>query len=106
MTTVSLETQAQCGDLARQCWDTRTFSSTLRQPEPVSLGVYPNAGDTAWLEMANNVGRGYGGSNVMLLRNESSTDLSLASMLASCSPLALQGLIDLDTLEHFAFFRM
>lgn len=33
--------------------------------------------------------RGYAGSNVMLLRNESSTDMSLVAMLASCSPLAL-----------------
>lgn len=54
--------------------------------------MYPGRGDTAWLEMANNVGRaaGYGGSNVMLLRNESSTDMSLVAMLASCSPVALQ----------------
>ena len=43
-----------------------------------------------WMEMANNGRGGYGGSNVMLMRTESSTD-TLVAMLASCSPVALQG---------------
>jgi hypothetical protein len=38
-----------------------------------------------WMEMANNGRGGYGGSNVMLMRTESSTD-TLVAMLASCSP--------------------
>lgn len=46
---------------------------------------------TLWSEMASSSARGYGGSNVMLVRNESSTDMSLVAMLASCSPAALQG---------------
>lgn len=33
---------------------------------------------------------GYGGPNVMLVRNESSTD-TLVAMLASCSSVQLQG---------------
>ncbi|KAG0577225.1 hypothetical protein KC19_5G140800 [Ceratodon purpureus] len=39
--------------------------------------------------MANN-GRGFGNSNVMLVRNESSTDMSIVAMLSSCNPVALQ----------------
>lgn len=81
----SLETsEAQCGAgglQARQCWDTGTYSS--RQAEPVSVSP-------PWLEMASN-GRGFANSNVMLVRNESSTDMSIVAMLASCSPVALQG---------------
>lgn len=49
---------------------------------------------TARLDMASNVGRGgysRGGSNVVPVRNDSSTD-TLVAMLASCSPVALQGL--------------
>jgi hypothetical protein len=84
-TAASLETsRAQCGAdglQARQCWDTGTYSS--RQPEPVSVSP-------PWLEMASN-GRGFANSNVMLVRNESSTDMSIVAMLASCSPVALQG---------------
>jgi len=94
VTNVSLETQAQCGDSAtRQCWDTQTYSSTLNQPvEPVSClpGVYLTSA-TAWSEMANHGGRGYSGPNVMLVRDESATDMSLVAMLASCSPVPLQG---------------
>lgn len=89
MTTVSLDSQVQCGDSAtRQCWD--THSSTLSQAvEPVSClsGVYL-ARAAPWSEMANH--GGYSGSNVMLVRNESSTDMSLVTMLASCAPAALQ----------------
>lgn len=47
---------------------------------------------TARLDMASNVGRGgysRGGSNVVPVRNDSSTD-TLVAMLASCSPVALQ----------------
>lgn len=54
---------------------------------------------TARLDMASNVGKGgysRGGSNVVPVRNESSTDTFVA-MLASCSPVALQGLF----IKHF-----
>lgn len=86
-------TLAQCGDSsARQCWNTETYSTTLSQlcAEPVSSfgGLYLTTSATAWAEMAN---RGYSGSNVMLVRKESSNDMSLVAMLASCSPVALQG---------------
>jgi len=37
----------------------------------------------------------------MLLRNESSTDMSLVAMLASCSPVALQGLLAIHMLLNF-----
>ena len=90
--TVSLETssQVQCGDdLGRQCWDTGTYSSSLEQPEPA--GVFPTD-RFSWLEMASS-GRSYGNSNVMLVRNESSTDMSIVATLASCSPVTLQGLL-------------
>ena len=91
VTTVPLEAQVQCGSPARQCWDTQTYSSTLDEPVP-SLPVVYLTGDAASLSaMASNGARGYGGSNVMLVRNESSTDMSLVAMLASCSPVALQG---------------
>jgi hypothetical protein len=90
VTTVSLEEQAQCGNLARQCWDTQTYSSTLEGARSVP-GVYLTGDATSWFEMENNGSRAYGGSNVMLVRNESSTDMSLVAMLASCSPVALQG---------------
>lgn len=86
-------TLAQCGgSSARQCWNTETYLTTLSQlvAEPVSLsgGLYLTTSATAWAEMAN---RGYSGSNVMLVRNEGSNDMPLVAMLASCTPVALQG---------------
>lgn len=86
---VTLETQIQCGNSsARQCWDTQACSSTISQSLELPAAVYLTTSATAWSEMAN---RGYSGSNVMLVRNESSNDVSLVAMLASCSPVALQG---------------
>ena len=85
--TFPLEKQDQCGGPKEQRWITQRFSTILRHPGGDSFRE--QAARSSWVEMANN--RGYGGPNVMLMQTESSSTDTLVAMLASCSPVALQG---------------